>query len=199
MRKLDYKLIASAETQMWRGYYERDQGKVRRSLEIYFREMFNLENSITIQEIATAFAIAYMKFGNTPIDSPQQEYDKAVLPALSDAYQALKNAINASWEPVAVAKADIDWMVSRRHIETLEPEIVAKKMATLFHLLYGNKDNNHIIRAAYLRAVAARYRDQCQIMWGGADQHDWDVVEGMLEKTYFLIAKGEANNILGLQ
>jgi len=189
-KELNYKLIASSETKMWQGYYEKDQQKVLSSLEVYFQEMFNLKNVKTAQQIANLFAVAYMKFGNTPIASPQEEYDHSVFPSLRDAYQVLKLTIGASWDPELAAKADLDWMIARRHQETLEPEMIAKKMTNLFHILYGDNDKNHFTRAAYLRAVAARYRDQCQVFWDGVDQDDWSVVDALLEKSYLELSKG---------
>lgn len=182
--KMDYKQVASSETKMWEAYYNKNQEQMFISLRAYFQQFFSISDTKNLDVITGQFAKAYSIFGAMPQDAMDADYNKTVLPLLIEAYQTLKSAVKASWQPDEAAKLDLDWMISRRRPATLSPEIVAAKMANFYACLYG-KNSPNLIRAAYLRAVAARYRDECQDNWGGIKQEDWQVIEHVLEQSYF--------------
>lgn len=192
---LNYKDLATSETKVWQSYYDKNPVTILINLTDYINELYGIKNKIKSAEIATIFTYAFMKFAAVPQDATQEEYEKSILPSLTKAYQTLKQSINATWTPREVAVADLSWMIARRHIKTLEPEIVANKMVNIAYLMYGKKDNHHFIRAAYLRAVAGRYRDQCQDAWGGINSDDWKIVNSLLEKSYLELSQGIVSNI----
>lgn len=181
--KMDDKQIASSETKMWEAYYNKNQEQLYISLRAYLQQLFSISDTNDLDMITKQYVKAYAVFGSIPQDAVDADYDKTVLPLLTEAYQTLKSSIKASWEPADAAKLDMDWMISRRRPATLNPEIVAVKMANLYTCLFGKKSPN-FIRAAYLRAVAARYRDECQDSWGGIKQGDWQVIERVLAQSY---------------
>jgi hypothetical protein len=182
--------IASAETAIWQSYYSHDAHSVLKNMIVLLSDQYGISNPVVAQDVAEKFTHAYVKFGKTPPASLPQKYNTDVLPLVIKAYEALKQATNATWNPEKAAAADLSWWVARRQNNTLDPEVVASKMLDLFHVLYGSKGNNHLARAAYLRSVAGRYRDQCQDRWGGVNPEDWTVVHLLLEKAYFELRHG---------
>jgi hypothetical protein len=181
--KMNYKQVASSETKLWEAYYNKNQQQMISSLRTYLQELFSISKTEKLDVITNQFVKAYATFGAIPQDAKDADYNAAVLPLLTEAYQTLKSAVNASWAADEAAKLDLDWMISRRRVATLNPEIVAAKMANFYACLFG-KNSPNLIRAAYLRAVAARYRDECQDSWGGIKQGDWQVIEHVLEQSY---------------
>lgn len=181
---IHYKNVAESETKVWQSYYNKNPVSLLINLTSYIQNLYGIENKITAASIATKFTYAFLKFGKTAQDADQKVYDESVLPSLTAAYQSLKESIKATWNSKEVAEADLSWMIARRNIKTLEPENVANKMANFWHLQYGKKDSNHLIKAAYLRAVASRYRDQCQDAWGGIHSEDWRIITTLLEQAY---------------
>ncbi len=192
---MNYKDVAASETKVWQSYYDKNPVTILINLTEYIQNLYGIKNKIDATVIATKFTYAFLKFGRTPQDAPQEEYEKSVLPSLTAAYQSLQESIKASWIPKECAAADLSWMIARRNVKTLEPEIVANKMATLFYLQFGKNDHHHFIRAAYLRAFAARFRDQCQDAWGGIKSDDWKIVNSLLEQSYLELSRGIVNNI----
>lgn len=178
------KKIAEAESQVWQAYYKKDSKSVLDGMKLFLKAQYKISDKLS-ERIAEKFVFATMKFAQMPQQSEPKEYDKDVLSYLVAAYQSLKDAIRGSWNAEEVAAADLSWWVARRQNDTQNPEIVAGKMANLFHLLYGIPENNsHLQRAAYLRSVAGRYRDQCQDAWGGVNAEDWTIVNLLLNKVY---------------
>lgn len=187
---INYKNVAESETKVWQSYYNKNPVTLLINLTNYIQDLYGIENKITATIVATKFTFAYLKFGKTAQDADQKEYDDSVLPSLTAAYQTLKDSTNASWNSNEVAAADLSWMIARRNIKTLEPEKVANKMADFWYQQYGKNDHQHFIKASYLRAVAARYRDQCQDAWGGIHLEDWKMITAMLEQAYYEFSLG---------
>lgn len=183
--QLNYQLAAKTETGLWKAYYAKDLKEIL-VLSTKFLELTFGVNSPTV---AQKFAFAFERFARVPQNAAQSEYDKLVLPLLIEAYQALRNETKDTWQVNTVAATDLSWMIARRNAETLDPEIVASKMKDYYVALYG-QDNEHLIRAAYLRSVAGRYRDQTQDAWGGTKATDWDIIQNMLVSAYWELSQG---------
>jgi hypothetical protein len=182
--KMDYKNIAFTETKIWQSYYKKDADSLLKNMEAFIGEQYGVINAETAKNIAERFVSAYLKFSTIPINTAPEQYNITVLPLVITAYQTLRQSINASWDPQKAAVADLSWWIARRQNNTFNPEIVSQKMVVLFYTLYGQKNNYHFERAAYLRSTAGRYRDQCQDVWGGINAEDWKVVNSLLENSY---------------
>lgn len=191
---INYKNVAESETKVWQSYYKKNPVTLLINLTSYIQNLYGVENKITATAIATKFTYAFLKFGATAQDADQAVYNKSVRPPLTSAYQSLKESLKASWDSKEVAEADLSWMIARRNIKTLEPENIANKMANFWYLQYGKKDHQHFIKAAYLRSVAGRYRDQCQDAWGGIQTEDWKIITALLEQAYFELDQGVFHN-----
>lgn len=183
--QLNYQLAAKTEAGLWKAYYAKDLKEIL----ILSTTFLELTFGVNSPAVAQKFAFAFERFARMPQDAPQADYDKLVLPLLIEAYQALKDATKDTWQVNTVAATDLSWMIARRNLATLDPEIVANKMKDYYVALYG-QDNNHLIRAAYLRSVAARYRDQTQDAWGGTQATDWDIIQNILVSAYWELSQG---------
>jgi hypothetical protein len=190
IKMINFKNLADMETKIWQSYYKGDSDALLKNMKVFIIEQYGISDSEKAEEAAKKLVLGYKTFATMPQFANPEEYSTSVLPLLVVAYQALKQSINASWDPQKAAVADLSWMVARRQDSTLDPEIVAKKMAVLFCILYGQQENYHFIRAAYLRSVAGRYRDQCQDAWGGVSSEDWKVVNSLLKNAYKELCQG---------
>ena len=128
--------------------------------------------------------MAYQKFGSTPVTTKVADYEVGVYPLLQEAYATLNKIIQASWKPEEIATMDLSWWVARRQQDMADPAQVGSQIAKLYHTIYNKPDNHHFNRAGYLRAMAGRYRDECQNAWGSADMRDWNTIKAMLEHSY---------------
>jgi hypothetical protein len=152
---------------------------------------FGISNSGDANRIAKEFFDAYYKFAMMPQSSSQSEYLLDVQPLLIKAYKSLKETIDANWDPDRVAAADLSWWVARRQDNMLSPEIVGEKIGEFYKQIYGEGNQQFFARAAYLRAVSARYRDLCQDQWGGVSENDWRAIQSLLGQSYFYLEQGK--------
>lgn len=187
--------LAAAETKAWEAYYMRNNLALIEDLTQMISLLNNLPTLKTLATVTPKVAFAMTLFKNMPDDSTQEQYDAEVLPILTEAYESLKRSINAPWNAQQVAQADLNWWIFRRNAATDNPESVGNEMSKYYILVYGEHDDNHFLRAAYLRAVAAHYRDLCKNSWGNVKKTDWKVIEGILVQSYFELSLGiESNN-----
>lgn len=143
-----------------------------------------------MNNLANDFYSAYYKFSSLAQNTSDNIYDSEVLPLIAKVYMNLKEKTGLKFDPLQVAKADLAWWVARRHDEMGDPELVAKKIASYYIALYDAKDKQELInRAAYLKAVAAHYRDLCQDQWGEINDEDWNIIELLLRESYINLSK----------
>jgi hypothetical protein len=178
MRKLNPQRLAAAETRMWKLYYGGGSDfALGKELIALLRDQFGLSYATAIK-VGRDLAAATVKFRGT-----KTNYEEIVLPDLERAYTRVCKAVNGTWDPKEVARAELKWWVARRSPETHEPEQVGRDIAHQYALLYG-KENPEIDRAGLLRAQAADLRDKT------ARNTDWNKIGHMLEESYRALARG---------
>jgi hypothetical protein len=99
-----------------------------------------------------------------------------VLPDLEQAYARARGWMQAGFDPRAVARAELAWWVARRTPQN-SAEQVGRLIAEEYALLY-EAPIDRVARAAFLRAEAARLRDD------NARQPDWEQIGGLLRESY---------------
>jgi hypothetical protein len=125
------------------------------------------ERSAESRCLARAAAV----FGNA-----RSNYEQ-VLPDLESAYTTARDWERASFDPRAVARAELAWWVARRIPGQTAPEHVGELIADEYALLYGVARPT-VMSAGVFRAQAGALRD------AQADEPDWLSIEGLLEHSY---------------
>lgn len=190
----DPQQVAKEEAAAWRDYYNNDiTGLVQHLSHLVIIE-FRLNQVSAWTTVIPELMHAAVIFKNIPVNSTTETYENLVLPHLEVAYQGIREALQGNWDPHQAAQDELNWWLSRRIKETADPEIVGKKIAALYRLLYGEYDRQHFARAGYLRAVAARYRDLSQKAWNQVEEGDWVIIENILEQSYKELLLGIKNN-----
>jgi len=177
----DPDFVGDSETRMWQLYY----GNVSRAamgmqLLRLMRAQFGLSYRTSIL-VAEDVAAATLEFHGAREES---EYENKVLPNLIHGYTRLCRAVNGTWDPEEVARAELDWWVARRTPGRSDPQIVGQAIAHEYSLVYG-KDNEHVQRAGFLRAKAARQRDDT-----AGQGPDWKEISAMLRESYSELLRG---------
>lgn len=179
--EFDPEYLASAETQMWQAYYNKDKAKLGLLLVQVLKRQFSI-TSYEATQTGKLFADSAMKFKN----AKNNNYDVA-LPDLIKAYTAIKKYTGLKFDPEEVAKADLAWWVARRNLATKnQPEIIGQGITRLYEVIYGYKHPG-FDKAGQLRAQAAHIRDQ------GRDNCDWRKIESLLRESYFALKNGIDN------
>lgn len=180
----DSQKIAIAETAMWQSYYAKDYLAVWRNIVLLLTEQFQLSPIQSIWVGGSAARAAEI-FSKMPAKTTRAEYDRAVLPSLLLFYTQLKVVLRESWDPLSIARAELDWWVARRTPGQNSPEQVGTRIAHLYAQLYG-KTNRDIETAGYLRAKAADMRDR-QSRRG---RIRWLDIQHVLEASYATLLRG---------
>lgn len=190
----DPQQVAKEEVAAWKDYYDNDiTGLVQHLSHLVIIE-FRLNQIEAWKTVIPELVAAATIFKNLPENTQRDIYDSRVLPHLEIAYQAIREALHGTWNPHEAAKDELDWWIYRRQQKTSNPEIVGKKIADLYKLIYGEHDQGHFLRAGYLRAVAARYRDLSQNTWKRIEEGDWSIIENILEQSYKELMLGIETN-----
>lgn len=182
--------LAKAEIGAWKAYYKKDKIALIKSITSLISQQYPLKNPQAWAEIIPPLGFAMYRFGNMPIGATQIDYEREVLPSLTEAYKALGSHLHANWDSKEIALNDLEWWIMRRSPATHSPEKVGKKIAQLYRKIFGNKDGQHFERAGYLRATAARYRDICQFNWNPITENDWQAMRDILLHSYEELDKG---------
>jgi hypothetical protein len=177
--------IAQEEAVAWRDYYNNDVASLVQHLSHLVIVEFRLNQLTAWTTVIPDLMQAARIFRSLPKHTSQETYEEKVLPHLTSAYEGIREAMHGEWNPQKAAKDELDWWIYRRDEKTSSPEIVGKKIADLYRLIYGRHDQGHFARAGYLRAVAARYRDLTQkSSWHPIEDADWNIIENILELSY---------------
>lgn len=182
--------MAADEMKVWQDYYDKKAAGELLGLTNIFKNQFDITDPLAAEEVAYRFGLALVAFREMPKNSSIEQYNRDVLPLLVKAYSRLHAFTGGSWDPKAAAQADLSWWVARRDPATSSPLAVAEKMEHLYTILFGKRDKGHFIRAAYLRALAAYYRDLCKYRWGGIQSNDWKAIDGLLQSSYLELKEG---------
>jgi hypothetical protein len=181
MRQFQPRRLADLEVRMWQAYYAKERVRLFTLLTTMLREQYHYSwATATIEAFHLARAAA--TFGDL-----KGNYE-VVLPDLEAAYAKARSWTEASFDPGAVARAELAWWVARRIPGQNSPEQVGRLIAQEYALLYETSPEN-VGAAALLRAKAAAMRD------AQADRPDWAAIAQMLRASYdeLLAALASAN------
>jgi hypothetical protein len=167
--------IAAAETRMWQAYYARDLPRLHSEMAALLRAQFRLPPA-DAERIAKSLVGAAMKFAVSGAN-----YEQVVLPDLEVAYLQLRALLKLSFDPREAARAELAWWIARRTPGRDNPQQVGRQIAKLYSVIYGG-ERPEFLEAGVLRAEAALLRDR------SGPNCDWTKVEGLLRRSYRLLA-----------
>jgi hypothetical protein len=170
LREFDPDQVARLEVEMWQAYY--DKRNVR--LFVLLTEMLREQRRYPWAKAATeAF---YLARPAAQFAGMTGGYD-AVLPDLEHAYAMAKDWTGATYDPSAVARAELAWWIARRDPAARSPENVGRLIAGLYSTMYA-VPIERVATAGRLRAEAAALRDR------DARQPDWATISTLLQRSY---------------
>jgi hypothetical protein len=170
LASFDPDATAALEVDMWQAYYAKENVRLFTGLVRLTRGQYRYSWAKSLQA-SFHLARAAATFGNL-----RSDYDQ-VLPDLEAAYTIARDWTGASYDPAAVARAELAWWVARRVPAERSPENVGRLIAELNAMLYG-VPATRVLEASVLRARAGRLRDD-----GGA-QADWAEVSRLLHESF---------------
>jgi hypothetical protein len=170
LRQFDPPRLANLELRMWQAYYAKENVRLFGLLVVMLREQYRYSWATAARE-AFRLARAAATFGGA-----QGNYN-VVLPDLEAAYATARNWLHASFDPVAVARAELAWWVARRMPGQDSPDYVGALIAQEYGLLY-DLPPAALLEAGTLRAEAAALRDSQQ------GHPDWATIERLLLESY---------------
>src|SRR5262245_51954416 len=170
LREFDPDRTAALEVDMWQAYYKKQNVRLFRGLVTLTHEQFRyswaraLQASFHLGRAAARFA------------TMRSEYE-TVLPDLEAGYTIARDWTRESFDPAAVAKAELAWWVARRIPGQDSPEhvggLIADENALLYHV-----PRERVLEASVLRARAGKLRDI------GGDNADWAEVSRLLVESF---------------
>jgi hypothetical protein len=181
MRQFRPARLAELEVGMWQAYYAKERVRLFSLLVTLLREQYRYSwATATLEGFHLARAAA--TFGDL-----KGNYD-IVLPDLEAAYAKAGSWTGSTFDPRAVARAELAWWVARRVPGQNSPEQVGRLIAEEYAILYETTPEN-VAAAALLRARAAAIRD------AHADRPDWSQIASLLRASYdeLLAALASAN------
>jgi hypothetical protein len=170
LRQFDADRLASLETRMWQAYYSKERARLFGLLVTMLHEQYHYSWATACVE-GFHLARAAARFGD------MTEHYEVVLPDLEAAYAKARSWTGATFDPAAVARAELAWWEARRFPGRNSPERVGELIAVEYALLYESLPPA-MAAAAQLRAQAAALRD------GRADHPDWDMISRLLRDSY---------------
>jgi hypothetical protein len=181
MRQFRPARLADLEVRMWQAYYAKERVRLFGLLVTLLREQYRYSWATASLE-AFHLARAAATFGDL-----KGNYE-VVLPDLEAAYAKARSWTGASFDPQAVARAELAWWAARRVPGQNSPEQIGRLIADEYALLYETSPEN-VAAAALLRAQAAAIRD------AEAARPDWSRIERLLLASYdeLLAALASAN------
>jgi hypothetical protein len=164
VRVFDPDKLAELEVGMWQAYYAKEKFRLFRLLVVMLREQYHYSWQ-TAARAGYHLARAAATFGDAT-----DNYDR-VLPDLEAGYTIARDWTGASFDPKAVARAELAWWTARRDPASgtgaQKNRVVSARMTELYALLY-DAPAARVADAARLRVEAADLRDR------GADAVDFD-------------------------
>jgi hypothetical protein len=155
---------------MWQAYYGKQRLSLFTLLVTTLREQYGYSWARATQA-SLYLARAASRFGEM-----RGEYE-TVLPDLQSAYTIAQDWTDATFDPAAVARAELAWWVARRQPGLSDVANVGRLIGEEYALLYGVPFVD-VAHAAQLRAQAGRLRDE------GASHADWPAIERLLVESY---------------
>jgi len=170
LRVFDPDRVADLELDMWQAYYAKQKRRLFTDLVISLHEQ-NRYSWVKASSAGFYLARAAAKFSDLRSDYEQ------VLPDLERAYTIARSWNRASFDPHAVARAELAWWVARRIPGHNSAEEVGGLIADENALLY-EVARVRVLDASILRARAGRLRDE------GGEHADWPEVSRLLHESY---------------
>jgi hypothetical protein len=183
VRAFDPDRLAALEVGMWQAYYAKAKLRLFRLLVVMLREQYHCSwQRATVAGFHLARAAA--TFGDATGD-----YER-VLPDLEAGYAAARACTGASFDPAAVARAELSWWTARRDPASgtgaHKNAVVAARMTALYALVYA-APAERVGEAARLRVEAADLRDRgagAPALGRAARGVDWKGVSFLLHQSY---------------
>lgn len=170
LRAFDPVRTAELELDMWQAYYAGRDVRL-------FADLVTLNHEQYRYTWARASQVGfYLARAASTFAKIRSDYEQ-VLPDLERAYGIAKDWTQASFDPRAVARAELAWWVARRVPGQDSPEQVGGLIADLNALLYG-VPRERVLNASVLRARAGRLRDE------GGERANWAEVGRLLQESY---------------
>ena len=170
MRQFDPDRLATLEVGMWQAYYGKQRVRLFGLLVTMLHEQYHYSWAGATME-AFHLARAAATFGDL------KDHYEVVLPDLEAAYDKARSWTGASFDPRAVARAELAWWVARRVPGQNSPEQVGKLIADEYALLYESSPAA-MTSAGLLRAQAGALRD------AQAQNPDWNTIARLLQESY---------------
>ena len=170
LRIFDPDRTADLELDMRQAYYDKRNVRLFTDLVTLLHEQ-NRYSWATAARAALHLARAAAAFGNLRSDYEQ------VLPDLIAAYTIERDWLQARFDPIAVAQAELAWWVARCVPGENSAEQVGALIAEENALRY-DVPRDRVLEASTLRARAGKLRDD-----GGA-QANWTAVSDLLHQSY---------------
>jgi hypothetical protein len=170
LREFDPDRTAALEVDMWQAYYKGENVRLFRGLVALTHEQFRYSWARALQ--------ASFHLGRAAARFAKMRSDYAtVLPDLEAGYTIARDWTNETFDPKAVAKAELAWWVARRMPGENSPENVGGLIADENALLY-RVPRERVLEASVLRARAGRLRDD------GGENADWAEVSRLLVQSF---------------
>jgi hypothetical protein len=181
LRQFEPARLADLEVRMWQAYYAKERARLYTLLVTRLHEQYHYSWATAAVE---GFHLAHAA---ATFAEPTTNHD-VVLHDLEAAYAKAQSWTDATFDPRAVARAELAWWVARRRPGENSAEQIGALIAQEYALLYETTPEN-VADAAFLRARAAAMRDD------QAASPDWETIRRLLRASYdeLLLALASAN------
>src|SRR5689334_17606041 len=125
IREFDPDRVAALEVDMWQAYYD------KRNVALFLDLMILLREQRRYPWASAATEGFYLARPAARFARMTDGYE-AVLPDLEHAYAMAKEWTGATYDPAAVARAELAWWVARRDPKAQSPENVGRLIADLY-------------------------------------------------------------------
>jgi hypothetical protein len=170
MRQFDADRLANLEVRMWQAHNGKERVRRFALLVTLLHEQYHYSWAMAAVE-GFHLARAAATFGDLT------GHYEVVLPDLEAAYDRVRSWTDASFDPRAVARAELAWWEARRIPGRNGAEQVGALIAEEYALLYETT-RERMATAAQLRAEAAALRD------ARAGSPDWSTIARLLQQSY---------------
>ncbi len=168
--------LATLETQSWQAQQQQQTKRLSKLVEKQFEILYQLPKADLVR-VTKPYLSAKTEFAS------DQHEQATVLPKLISSYRELKQINQQAWDATRVAKAEFELWQSQSNSATKTAEL-ATRQQQLYQLLYPTHSLPQLKKAAYLKTVAADYRDQLQAMAEPTSKQDWQHISLLLRLAY---------------
>jgi hypothetical protein len=170
LRTFDPDRLANLEVDMWQAYYRKQNIRLFRDLIVTLHEQYKFSWA---GALTTGFYLARAAAAFATLTT---NYDR-VIPDLEQAFRRVRMATDGTFEPAAVAKAELAWWVARRVPGHNSAEQVGRLIAEENALIF-NAPLEVVLEPSVRRARAGKLRDD------GGINADWTTVSDLLHDSY---------------